>query len=97
MSVLSVIHSLIFQLAQKDPNLQDVVRSTDRNPLEFDLQSAIKLLTDLVACSGPVRFAIDGLDEIKSLAKFDVSLLLTRDVPLCSSHFEELGVPLHRR
>lgn len=62
---MSVIHSLIFQLARKDPNLQDMVRYSNRDPLEFDLASAVNLLTSLIHGAGPVRIVIDGLDEIE--------------------------------
>ncbi|RSL51391.1 hypothetical protein CEP53_008444 [Fusarium sp. AF-6] len=63
-SAMSVLHSLIFQLAPKDPKLMDMVRYTDRDVLEFDLSSAVKLFTNLVQGAGPVRIIIDGLDEI---------------------------------
>ncbi|RSM08743.1 hypothetical protein CEP52_004493 [Fusarium oligoseptatum] len=63
-SAMSVFHSLIFQLARKDPKLMDMVRYTDRDVLEFDLSSAVKLFTNLVQGAGPVRIIIDGLDEI---------------------------------
>jgi hypothetical protein len=66
MSAASVIHSLIFQLAQTDPNLQDMVLSADRNSLKTDLSSAITLLTNLINFLGSVRIIIDGLDEIGS-------------------------------
>ncbi|RSL54227.1 hypothetical protein CEP54_010009 [Fusarium duplospermum] len=63
-SAMSVLHSLIFQLARKDPKLMDMVRYTDRDILEFDLSSAVKLFTNLAQGAGPVRIIIDGLDEI---------------------------------
>ncbi|RYP01740.1 hypothetical protein DL764_006102 [Monosporascus ibericus] len=61
---LSVVHSLIFQLARDDSALQDVVCEVSRETLSSDLAAATDVLIKILACSGPVHIVIDGLDEI---------------------------------
>ncbi|KAM0551841.1 hypothetical protein ACHAPJ_008177 [Fusarium lateritium] len=63
-SALSVMHSLIFQIARKDPMLQDMVRQADRDSLEIDMSATVNLFINLVNGTGPVRIIIDGLDEV---------------------------------
>ncbi|KAL6408506.1 NACHT domain protein [Ilyonectria robusta] len=87
-SAMSVIHSLIFQLARKDPNLQDMVRYSNRDPLEFDLTSAVNLLTNLIHGAGPVRIVIDGLDEIEQAER----VRLLRQMLKVSSDCDEARV-----
>ncbi|RYP65442.1 hypothetical protein DL771_008314 [Monosporascus sp. 5C6A] len=69
-SALSVLHSLIFQLAREDNNLQEVVCQTSRESLSTDLTTATALLSKLLTCSGPVHIVIDGVDEIKEMERF---------------------------
>ncbi|KAJ4246539.1 hypothetical protein NW762_013480 [Fusarium torreyae] len=63
-SALSIMHSLIFQIARKDPMLQDMVRQIDRDSLEIDMSATVNLFINLVNGTGPVRIIIDGLDEV---------------------------------
>ncbi|KAJ3542097.1 hypothetical protein NM208_g4030 [Fusarium decemcellulare] len=68
-SVISLFHSLIFQLSRKDSKLQDMVRYTNRDPLEFDLPSTVRLFTNMLRGAGPVRIVVDGLDEINEVER----------------------------
>lgn len=72
-TALSVIHSLIFQVARKDSNLQDMVCFVDREVLESSIPAAVSLLVNLVNACGPLRIVIDGLDEFE---EFERGLLL---------------------
>lgn len=46
-----------------------MVRNSDREPLEFDLQSTVDLLISLLRVVGAVRIVIDGLDEIEDIER----------------------------
>ena len=88
-TALSIIHSLIFQLARDDhiesnghsvqdeSILQDFICATSREALTSDLDAATDLLIKLLNCSGPVHIVIDGLDEIEEgrREKFLVQIL----------------------
>lgn len=69
-TALTIIHSLIFQLARDDesandePVLQTFVCGTSRKSLSSDLGIATDLLIKLLNSSGPVHIIVDGLDEI---------------------------------
>src|SRR3569833_344648 len=75
-TALSIILSLIFQLArddhidssghaaQEESILQDFISGTSRAALTSDLGTAVDLLIKLLKASGPVHIVIDGLDEI---------------------------------
>lgn len=63
-TALSTLHSLIFQLAQEDDDLQDVACQTSQESLTSDLKSAADLLTKLLNCAAPVHIVLDGVDEI---------------------------------
>lgn len=92
-SAMSVLHSLILQLARKDPKLMDMVRYTDRDVLEFDLSSAVKLFTNLVQGAGPVRIIIDGLDEIEETER----VVLLRQMLTLSNDCDEARVLIASR
>lgn len=64
-SALSVVQSLIFQLASSHENLQAVLSASGRGDLKCNIDSATSLLMKLLACAGPVYVIIDGLDEIE--------------------------------
>jgi len=68
-SALSIFHSLIFQLASEDDDLQTVVCESSREKLKTNVEVAAKLFSDLLACAGLVYVVIDGLDEIKELER----------------------------
>lgn len=64
-SALSVLHSLMFQLASEDEDLQEVLCQSSREKLKFDLDIAGALLQTMLHCAGPVYIIVDGVDEIE--------------------------------
>ena len=69
LSALSVIHSLIFQLASEDDDLQDVLRQTSKENLKSSIETAKSLLRTLLSCIGHVYIVIDGVDEIEEIER----------------------------
>ncbi|KAF2792115.1 NACHT domain protein [Melanomma pulvis-pyrius CBS 109.77] len=63
-SALSIIHSLMFQLASTNDDLQAVLCQSSRENLKSNLSAATDILTTLLSCAGPVYITIDGVDEI---------------------------------
>ncbi|KAL9074286.1 MAG: hypothetical protein Q9157_004451 [Trypethelium eluteriae] len=68
-TALSIIHSLIFQLASNHEDLQAVLTQSSHEDLKRNIDSATRLLTTLAACAGPVYFIIDGLDEVEEVER----------------------------
>ncbi|KAL9096860.1 MAG: hypothetical protein Q9165_000824 [Trypethelium subeluteriae] len=68
-TALSIIHSLIFQLASNHEDLQAVLSQSCREDLKHNIDSATRLLTTLINCVGPVFLIIDGLDEVDELER----------------------------
>ncbi|KAK2612783.1 hypothetical protein QQS21_001235 [Conoideocrella luteorostrata] len=64
-SALSVLHSLIFQIASENESLQEVLCQSGRDGLKNNLDVAAALLQTILLCAGPACIAIDGLDEIE--------------------------------
>ncbi|GAB1319448.1 hypothetical protein MFIFM68171_09658 [Madurella fahalii] len=88
-TALSVLHSLIFQLASQDEMLQSVVCGSSRETLKNSLDAAQKLLCDLLlTCAGPVYIMVDGLDEIGELER----CLLVKRLKILLEASEELRV-----
>ena len=75
LSALSILHSLIFQLASDDEDLQDVICQAGGEGLKSSLEAAANLLKTLLVGAGPTYIIIDGLDEI---GEIDRCRLLTR-------------------
>lgn len=69
-SALSVVHSLIFQLAFDDENLQNVLYGLSRKNLKNNLSVAFEIFTTLLAYAGTVYIIIDGVDEISDRERF---------------------------
>ena len=63
-SALSVIHSLLFQLALDDRDLRALLCQSSRQNLSNDLRVATELFRNLVDFVGSVYIVIDGVDEI---------------------------------
>ena len=81
-SALTVVHSLIFQLAIQNDNLQDIVRQSAGSQLKNTLNVAVNIIKDVLYCAGRVFLIIDGMDEIDEIerSRFLGSLLeLSRD------------------
>lgn len=81
-SALSVIHCLIFQLAEKDDKLVDVICESMSEELKSNLAIATDLLKSLILHAGTVCFVIDGVDEI---SKFERGRMVTELLRLVES------------
>ncbi|RYC87009.1 hypothetical protein BFJ63_vAg10141 [Fusarium oxysporum f. sp. narcissi] len=64
-SALSILHSLIFQLASTSLSLKTMLRQSDLQHLGNDFKVAATLFRTLIQSAGVVRVIIDGLDEIE--------------------------------
>nr|KAK5442811.1 hypothetical protein LTR18_005488 [Exophiala xenobiotica] len=69
LSALSILHSLIFQLAADDEHLQEIVCQSGQEALTNNIDVAMELLKSLVCYAAPVYVVIDGLDEIQELER----------------------------
>lgn len=63
-SALSILHSLVFQLASNDDDLKAALYQSTRENLKNSITVAVSLLTTLLNSAGPVYIIIDGVDEI---------------------------------
>jgi hypothetical protein len=68
-SALSILHSLIFQLASDDDDLQAALSQSSRENLKNSITVAFSLLSTLLNCAGPVYVIIDGVDEIDEIER----------------------------
>lgn len=68
-SALSILHSLVFQLASDDDDLQAALCQSSRKNLENSITVAVSLLTTLLNGAGPVYIIIDGVDEIDEVER----------------------------
>lgn len=62
-SALSILHSLIFQLASTSLSLKTMLCQSDLQHLGNDFNIAAALFQTLIQSAGVVRVIIDGLDE----------------------------------
>ncbi|KAH7186754.1 hypothetical protein BKA60DRAFT_602584 [Fusarium oxysporum] len=65
-SALSILHSLIFQLASTSLSLKTILCQSDLQHLGNDFKVAATLFQTLIQSAGVVRVIIDGLDEIET-------------------------------
>ncbi len=61
---VSIVHSLIFQLALSTEDLQAALCQASRENLKSNLHSAASLLKSLLDCAGVAFLIVDGVDEI---------------------------------
>jgi len=66
-STISILHSLIFQLATEDKDLQTVLWMSKQRDLKSCTKFASEVFSTLLKCAGPTYIIIDGLDEIAEL------------------------------
>lgn len=64
LSALSVIHSLVFQMAFRNDDLQAVICQSKGSALKSQIEVATELLRTVLHCAGPSHIVVDGLDEI---------------------------------
>jgi hypothetical protein len=82
-SALSIIHSLIFQLAVRDEELMAILCDSMVEDLESDLTSASKLLSSLIHYTGSVYLVIDGVDEISEVERGRLVIELLKLAKIC--------------
>ena len=68
-TALSTIHSLIFQLASDDEDLQAILCQSIAKDLKRDLKRTMELLATLLSTAGPTFIVIDGFDEIDEIER----------------------------
>ncbi|KAK2017314.1 hypothetical protein LZ32DRAFT_576756 [Colletotrichum eremochloae] len=66
-TALSVIHSLIFQLADGSRTLQAALCQSNGHDMKSSLDGAAELLQSLLKCAGLVYIVVDGIDEIEEM------------------------------
>lgn len=71
-SALSIVHSLIFQLAESDDELMAFVCQSNLEDLKSSLESAAELLKFMILHVGSVCLVIDGVDEIREAERVRV-------------------------
>lgn len=64
-SALSILHSLIFQLASTSLSLKTILCQSNLQHLGSDIKIAKTVFQTLIQSAGVVRVIIDGLDEIE--------------------------------
>ena len=69
LSALSILHSLIFQLASDSEDLQDVICQACGENLKSSLDAAANLLKTLLVGAGPTYIVIDGVDETDEIER----------------------------
>jgi hypothetical protein len=87
-SILSIMHSLIFQLAADDDNLQSIVCQSSGAEFRNNVEAAKKIFKTLLCCAGPVYIIIDGLDEIDASIRCRILALLFDLLP----EFDEMRI-----
>jgi hypothetical protein len=68
-SALSVLHSLIFQLASEDDDLKAAFRDSSLRNLKDSITVAVSFLKTLLDYASPVYIVIDGMDEIDEVER----------------------------
>jgi nucleoside-triphosphatase THEP1 len=69
LSALSVIHSLIFQMASRSDDMEAIVCQSDVAAVKSQIEIATALLKTVLDCAGPSHIVIDGLDEIDGIER----------------------------
>lgn len=64
-TAISIIHTLLFQLASVDVDLQSTLTESNKRDLKSNLAAAQELLTTALQCTNRVFMVIDGLDEVE--------------------------------
>lgn len=65
----SILHSLIFQLASDNDDLEEIFCELSRENLKSDTAETEAILKKLLSCSGPVYVIIDGVDEVEEIER----------------------------
>jgi hypothetical protein len=73
-TAMSIMHSLLFQLAARDADLQAMLTDSNKQDLMTNTTATKELLADVLKCAGATFLVIDGLDEVE---EFERKQLLT--------------------
>ncbi|KAH9217331.1 hypothetical protein DL95DRAFT_494393 [Leptodontidium sp. 2 PMI_412] len=92
-SALSIIHSLIFQLARRDEGLMAIICDSLVEDIQSDLTAASNLLSSLIHYAGSVYLVVDGVDEISQAERGRLVTELLRLTKTC----EKLRIILSSR
>ncbi|KDN66249.1 hypothetical protein CSUB01_06764 [Colletotrichum sublineola] len=65
----SVIHSLIFQLADGSRTLQAALCQSNGHDIKSSLDGALELLQSLLNCAGLAYIVVDGIDEMEEIER----------------------------
>ncbi|KAI1212575.1 nacht domain-containing protein [Annulohypoxylon truncatum] len=84
-SAISTIHSLVFQLAERDEDLMAIVCESIDESLRSDLNAAANLLSSLIHYAGLVYLVIDGVNEISEAERGRLVTELLRLVRECEN------------
>ncbi|KAK1952075.1 hypothetical protein LY78DRAFT_708336 [Colletotrichum sublineola] len=68
-TALSVIHSLIFQLADGSRTLQAALCQSNGHDIKSSLDGALELLQSLLNCAGLAYIVVDGIDEMEEIER----------------------------
>ncbi|KAM7210216.1 hypothetical protein V8F06_014405 [Rhypophila decipiens] len=68
-TTISIIHSLLFQLASGDEDIQAMLLHPDKREFVSDTAVAKALLADALKCAGNTFLIVDGLDEVEELER----------------------------
>ena len=69
LSALSVLHSIIFQLASGSDELPDLLCQASRTDVKDSVSAAIDLFKLLLGCAGRTYVVVDGLDEMNVIER----------------------------
>ncbi|PWY96736.1 NACHT domain protein [Aspergillus sclerotioniger CBS 115572] len=92
-SALSVLHSLIFQLASQHDDLQDVLCHSAHEHIKSNVTVAVALLKEVLGCAGTAFLVIDGVDEIDEIERG----VLLKQLLLLSQECQETRILISSR
>lgn len=74
---ISIMHSLLFQLASEDEDLQTILTESNKRDLKTNMATAKELLTNALKVVGGAFVIVDGLDEVEEVERkfFLISLM----------------------
>jgi hypothetical protein len=75
-TALSILHSLIFQLAANDADLQTIVCHSSGEKFRSSVEEATSVFRALLYGSKQVYITIDGLDEVEPVARCRILKIL---------------------
>lgn len=84
-TAISIIHCLIFQLAEGNDERMGIICESTHDDLKSDLAATKDLLISLVHHCGPVCLVVDGLDEICSAERVRLVRQLLSVAEACES------------